>query len=70
MLRLYPVLGFLILALLTPLAAQDTGITVPPGFKATVIADNLGHQPIHPIHPIIYVRDGRIFPNCPFSVKY
>ena len=30
------------LLLVNPLLAQDTGITVPPGFKATVVADNIG----------------------------
>ena len=42
MFRLYPVLTLCILSFTSLLIAQDSGITVPPGFKATVIADNLG----------------------------
>lgn len=42
MLRIYPVLMFCFLIPATTLVAQDPGITLPPGFKATVIADNIG----------------------------
>lgn len=42
MLRLYPILLFSILSSAFNLVAQDPGISVPPGFKATVIADNIG----------------------------